>query len=191
MSEEGFEVHGPHDHEIEHASAHGGQSMTAQIAMFTAIIATFGAIFGYMAGATQADAGLFKNNAAIIKTEAANKWNYYQAKSSKQNLWELALDLAPKTRVEFYTTEIARYKTEKAEIKKDAEKLEAEAKEWEERSDHEMHNHHRWAQATTVLQVCVALAAIALLTRKEWLKKCMYGVGGLGLILGAVAYFHI
>ena len=73
----------------------------------------------------------------------------------------------------------------------DAEKLEAEAKEWEERSDHEMHNHHRWAQATTVLQVCVALAAIALLTRKEWLKKCMYGVGGLGLILGAVAYFHI
>jgi Na+/glutamate symporter len=191
MSEEGFEVHGPHDHEIEHASAHGGQSMTAQIAMFTAIIATFGAIFGYMAGATQADAGLFKNNAAIIKTEAANKWNYYQAKSSKQNLWELALDVAPKTRVEFYTTEIARYKTEKAEIKKDAEKLEAEAKEWEERSDHEMHNHHRWAQATTVLQVCVALAAIALLTRKEWLKKCMYGVGGLGLILGAVAYFHI
>ena len=165
--------------------------MTAQIAMFTAIIATFGAIFGYMAGATQADAGLFKNNAAIIKTEAANKWNYYQAKSSKQNLWELALDVAPKTRVEFYTTEIARYKTEKAEIKKDAEKLEAEAKEWEERSDHEMHNHHRWAQATTVLQVCVALAAIALLTRKEWLKKCMYGVGGLGLILGAVAYFHI
>jgi len=191
MSEEGFEVHGPHDHEIEHASAHGGQSMTAQIAMFTAIIATFGAIFGYMAGATQADAGLFKNNAAIIKTEASNKWNYYQAKSSKQNLWELALDVAPKTRVEFYTTEIARYKTEKAEIKKDAEKLEAEAKEWEERSDHEMHNHHRWAQATTVLQVCVALAAIALLTRKEWLKKCMYGVGGLGLILGAVAYWHI
>ncbi len=191
MSEEGFEVHGPHDHEIEHASAHGGQSMTAQIAMFTAIIATFGAIFGYMAGATQADAGLFKNNAAIIKTEASNKWNYYQAKSSKQNLWELALDVAPKTRVEFYTTEIARYKTEKAEIKKDAEKLEAEAKEWEERSDHEMHNHHRWAQATTVLQVCVALAAIALLTRKEWLKKCMYGVGGLGLILGAVAYLHI
>jgi len=191
MSEEGFEVHGPHDHEMEHASAHGGQSMTAQIAMFTAIIATFGAIFGYMAGATQADAGLFKNNAAIIKTEASNKWNYYQAKSSKQNLWELALDVAPKTRVEFYTTEIARYKTEKAEIKKDAEKLEAEAKEWEERSDHEMHNHHRWAQATTVLQVCVALAAIALLTRKEWLKKCMYGVGGLGLILGAVAYLHI
>ena len=106
MSEEGFEVHGPHDHELEHAGEHGqggGKNMTSQIAMFTAVIATFGAIFGYMAGATQADAGLFKNNAAIVKTEAANKWNYYQSKSSKQNLWELALDVAPKNRVEFYT----------------------------------------------------------------------------------------
>ena len=34
------------------------------------IIATVGAIFGYMGGATQANAGLFKNNAAIKKTEA-------------------------------------------------------------------------------------------------------------------------
>jgi len=192
MSEEGFEVHGPHDHELEHAGAHGGeQSMTSQIAMFTAIIATFGAIFGYMAGATQADAGLFKNNAAIIKTEASNQWNYYQSKSSKQNLWELALDVAPKSRTEFYTTEIARYKAEKAEIKKGAEKLEADAKEWEERSEHQMHNHHQWALATTILQVCVALAAIALLTRKSWLQKGMYGVGALGLIMGIVAYMHI
>ena len=90
-----------------------------------------------------------------------------------------------------YTPEIARYKSEKAEIKKAAEKLEAEVKEWEERSDHEMHNHHRWAQATTVLQVCVALAAIALLTRKNWLKKCMYAVGGGGLVIGLLAYLQI
>jgi Na+/glutamate symporter len=191
MSEEGFEVHGPHDHELEHASEHSGQGMTSQIAMFTAIIATFGAIFGYMAGATQADAGLFKNNAAIIKTEASNQWNYYQAKSSKQNLWELAIDLAPKSRTEFYSSEAARYKSEKNDIKKGAEKLEAEAKEWEERSEQEMHNHHRWAQATTVLQVSVALAAIALLTRKSWLQKCMYGVGASGLLLGLLAYFHV
>jgi len=194
MSEEGFEVHGPHDHELEHAGEHGhggGKNMTSQIAMFTAVIATFGAIFGYMAGATQADAGLFKNNAAIVKTEAANKWNYYQSKSSKQNLWELALDVAPKSRVEFYTTEIARYKTEKAEIKKEAEKLEADSKDWDEQSDHKMHNHHQWALATTILQVCVALAAIALLTRKSWLQKGMYGVGALGIVMGIVAYMHI
>jgi len=74
MSEEGFEVHGPHDHALEHpGNSHG--SSTNQIAMFTAIVATLGALFGYMGGATQANAGLYKNNAAIKKTEASNQWN--------------------------------------------------------------------------------------------------------------------
>ena len=43
--------------------------MINQIAMFTAIIATVGAIFSYMGGATQANAGLFKNDAAIKKKQ--------------------------------------------------------------------------------------------------------------------------
>ena len=191
MSGHGFHVHGPHDHELEHAAqGHGGEH-TNSIAMFTAIIATVGAIFGYMGGATQANAGLYKNNAAIKKTEASNQWNYYQAKSSKQNLSELALELAPASKKEFYENEIKRYKSEKADIKKDAEKLEAEAKAWDERSDNEMHQHHRWAQATTALQVSIALAAIALLTRKDWLKKAMYVVGALGVGVGALAVMHI
>ena len=100
MSGHGFHVHGPHDHEIEHAqqgghgSGHENGGMINQIAMFTAIIATIGAIFGYMGGATQANAGLYKNNAAIKKTEAANQWNYYQSKSTKQSLAEMSRDLA-------------------------------------------------------------------------------------------------
>src|SRR5262245_64017050 len=103
MSGGGFHVHGPHDHELEHATQHaaehghgaGSASMTNQIAMFTAVIATVGAIFAYMGGATQANAGLYKNNAAIKKTEASNQWNYFQAKSTKQSLAEVSRDLAP------------------------------------------------------------------------------------------------
>jgi Na+/glutamate symporter len=197
MSGSGFHVHGPHDHELEHAAqngeAHGDRSgsMTSQIALFTAVIATVGAIFGYMGGATQANAGLYKNNAAIKKTEAANQWNYYQSKSTKQNLSELALELSPGTKKEFYETEIKRYKEEKTEIKANAEKLEALSKEWDQKSDEQMHQHHRWAQATTMLQVAIAMAAIALLTRKRWLKTCMYIVGVFGVGIGALAVAHI
>lgn len=206
MSGHGFHVHGPHDHELEHAvhgAAHDGHGahdhgsssadkrMTNQIALFTAVIATVGAIFGYMGGATQANAGLFKNNAAIKKTEASNQWNYYQAKSSKQNLAELALELAPDARKDFYRDEIKRYKSEKAEIKAKAEALEAEASDWDHRSDEQMHQHHRWAQATTALQVSIALAAIALLTRKKWLEWGMFALGGLGVAVGAAAALHI
>ena len=194
MSGHGFHVHGPHDHEIEHATQghaeHGG-SHTNSIAMFTAIIATVGAIFSYMGGATQANAGLYKNNAAIKKTEASNQWNYYQAKSSKQNLSELAIELAPAGKKEFYQDEIKRYKSEKSEIKQGAEKLEAEAKAWDDKSESEMHLHHRWAQATTALQVAIAMAAIALMTRKKWLEVAMYGMGVVGVAIGALAMMHI
>jgi Na+/glutamate symporter len=192
MSEGGFHVHGPHDHELEHAAqGHAKHENAGAIAVVTAILATVGAIFSYMGGATQANAGLYKNNAAIKKTEASDQWNYYQAKSNKQNLSELAVALAPAERQEFYKAEAERYKKEKEEIKKQAEKLEAESKDWDGKSEQQMHQHHRWAQATTALQIAIALAAIALLTRRRWVEYAMYGVAGLGMIVGALAMLHI
>lgn len=192
MSGGSFHVHGPHDHELEHAT-HGaahGDSMTNQIAIFTAIIATVGALFSYMGGATQANAGLYKNNAAIKKTEASNQWNYFQAKSTKQSLAEVSRDLAPADRREVYQAKVDRYEKEKNEIKAEAEKIEAEAKAWDQKSDDQMHAHHRWAQATTVLQVSIALAAIVLLTRKKPLEWLMFGSGAVGVALGVAAALH-
>jgi len=191
MSGAGFHVHGPHDHEVEHAAHHEPTGMAGQIAVVTAVIATIGALFAYEGGATQANAGLLKNDAAIKKTEASNQWNYYQAKSSKQNLSELALELVPEARKPFYQDEIKRYKAEKAEIKAAAEKLEAEAKDFDERSAAQMHQHHRWAQATTALQVAIAMAAIALLTKSKKLEYLMFGVSAIGIALGAAAWFHL
>jgi Na+/glutamate symporter len=195
MSGHGFHVHGPHDHELEHAQQGGGHGdsggMINQIAMFTAIVATVGAIFGYMGGATQANAGLYKNNAAIKKTEASNQWNFFQSKSTKQSLAELARDLAAEDKKAFYQVKVDRYEKEKNEIKLVADKLEADATEWDKKSDDQMHQHHRWAQSTTVLQVCIALAAIALLTKKKWLEYAMFATGGIGLIVGILASLHV
>jgi len=190
MSAGGFHVHGPHDHELEHAAQHDPAGMAGQLAVVTAILATVGALFAYMGGATQANAGLYKNDAAIKKTEASNQWNYYQAKSGKQNLSELALELAPESRKTFYADEIKRYKAEKAEIKLAAEKLDAESKTWDDKSAEQMHQHHRWAQATTALQIAIAMAAIALLTKKRWLEKLVFGVSGVGLAVGIAAWLH-
>jgi hypothetical protein len=198
MSEAGFHVHGPHEHEMEHAIEHAGDhadaghgNMVNQIAVVTAVIATVGAIFSYMGGATQANAGLLKNDAAIRKTEASNQWNYFQAKSTKQSLAEVSRDLAPADRQAFYQAKIDRYEKEKNEIKTEAERIEAAGKEADKQSEIQMHQHHRWAQATTVLQVSIALAAIALLTRKKWLEWGMFGVAGLGVAIGALALLHI
>ncbi len=196
MSGGSFHVHGPHDHELEHATQaagghHKSDRLTNQIALFTAVIATVGAIFAYMGGATQANAGLFKNNAAIKKTEASNQWNYFQAKSTKQSLAEISRDLAPPDKREAYQAKVDRYEKEKNDIKAEAEKIEAEARAWEARSDEQMHLHHRWAQATTVLQVSIALAAIVLLTRKQPLEWAMFATGVVGVSIGVMAMLHL
>jgi hypothetical protein len=144
MSGHGFHVHGPHDHELEHAASgghgndhghgasnaedtagRGGMSMTSKIAVCTAVIATVGAIFSYMGGATQANAGLYKNNAAIKKTEASNQWNYFQSKSTKQALAEFARDTAADdNRRQGWQMKVARYEQEKTDIQTAARKLE-------------------------------------------------------------------
>jgi Na+/glutamate symporter len=204
MSGGTFHVHGPHDHELEHAQQHAaeghgdaahrgvaGGSMTNQIALFTALIATVGAIFAYMGGATQANAGLYKNNAAIKKTEASNQWNYFQAKSTKQSLAEISRDLAPADKQPTYQAKIERYEKEKKDIQAQAEAIEAESKDWDKQSDAQMHLHHRWAQATTALQVSIALAAIALLTKKKWLEMGMFAMGAVGLCIGVAAVLHV
>ena len=189
MSDHGFHVHGPHDHAVEHA-AHGDDKFSGKIAVMTAILATVGAMFGYEGGATQNDAAMFKNDSAIKKTAASNQWNYYQAKSNKQNLSELAISL-PGVDKDKYKDEVARYKSEKEEIKKKAEELEKESTEWNEKSDHKMHEHHQWALATTAIQIAISLAAITLLTRKKWMEYASYGVATIGLVLGLLAWFQI
>lgn len=191
MSGHGFHVHGPHDHEVEHVAQHGGDSFTSRLAVLTAILSTVGAIFGYMGGHSQNSALLYKNEAAIQKTSASNQWNYYQAKSNKQNLAELSIVLTKGEAQKKYEQEVARYKREKDEIKVDAEKLEALAKEADKKSEAEMHVHERWALATTLLQIAIALAAITLLTRKRWLLAGVYGSTGLGLVVGVMGYLHL
>ena len=186
MSGEEFHVHGPHDHALEHAE-HGGDGFTSRLAVMTAILSTVGALFGYMAGATQNEALLHKNSAGIKKTEASDTWNRYQSKSNKQNLAELAAGLSDGERKRHYEDEVARYKSEKEDIKKDAEALEAEVKAFDQQSDEAMHLHHRWAQAMTAVQIAISLAAITLLTNKRWLYWGSLGVAGLGTALAVAA----
>ena len=189
MSEE-FHVHGPHDHEVEHQAQHG-DPFAGRIAVATAIFATIGAMFGYMGGHTQNEALLYKNEAAIRRAEASDQWNFYQAKSNKQNLAELGATLTTGDQQARYQAEVARYNKEKNEIMPEAKKLEEAAKTAEEQSEASMHVHHRWAQATTLIQIAIALAAITILTRNRGLQYTSYGVAAAALVVGALALAHV
>jgi uncharacterized protein (DUF305 family) len=200
MSENGFHVHGAHDHAVEHG-AHSGDSLASRIAVMTAILSTVGAVFSFQGGFTQNEALmhknqsiLYKNESVLKKTQASNQWNYYQAKSSKQNLAELAAAIVPAAQRQQYLDEVERYKKEKKEIQAEAEKLEADVAKYNALSDESdkksaeaMHPHHQLAMAMTLIQIAISLASITVLTRKIWL---FWGAGvaaGIGFVLWVTA----
>ena len=183
----GFHVHGAHDHAVEH-QAQSGDKLGGQIAIFTAILASVGAIVSYQGGDTQNQAMLYKNEAVLKKAHASDQWAFYQAKSSKGHLMELALVVAPASKHDYYKAQIEKYDAEKKEIKQRAEALEAESEHANEASEHAMHPHHRLAESMTLIQIAISLASITVLTRKKWLFA-IAGVAAIGgLVLWGLAF---
>ncbi len=188
MSGHGIHVHGAHDHAVEHESHKPG--LGQQVAIFSAILATVGAIVSYYGGHTQNEALLFKNEAVLKKAEASNMWNYYQAKSTKQNLAEFASGIATDPRaVEKFQAEVKRYAGEKDDIRKQAEALDKQSLEASERSTHALHPHEKLAMSMTLLQIAIALASITVLTQKRWLLAGAGLAALAGAGVGIVAWF--
>jgi hypothetical protein len=187
MSGEEMHVHGPHDHAVEHAAHESG--LGQQVAIFTALLATVGAVVSFLGGHTQNNAILYKNEAVYKRAEASDQWNYYQAKSMKQNLAEFAAAMAqdPKLAAK-YTADAQRYATEKKAIERDARAFEAEAHRFSDESAHALHPHHKLAVSMTLLQIAIALASITVLTRKRWLIYVAGASALMGAVLGAIAW---
>ena len=73
----------------------------------------------------------------------------------------------------------------------EAEKLEEASKAAEAKSEAAMHTHHRWAQAMTLIQIAIALAAITILTRQKAMGFGALGVAIASIALGVLAAAHI
>jgi len=164
----------------------GGDGFAGKVAVLIAILATLGTMFGFIGSAAHSNAALYKSNAAIAKTSAANAWGHYQAKASRQNLAELASEL-PGVDQAHYRGEIQRYGQEKDAIRQEAERFEATSDTWNTRSEKELHRHRQWSAASVAQQIAISLAAITLLSRRTWLLTMTSAVAAFGITLAIFA----
>jgi len=187
MSGHEMHVHGAHDHAVEHEGHKRG--LGQQVAIFSAVLATVGAIVSFLGGHTQNNALLFKNEAVLKRAEASDQWNFYQAKSMKQNLAELASTIATDPeKAAKYRGEAQRYANEKKDIEKEARALEAKAADFNKQSETALHPHHFLSISMTLLQIAIALASITVLTQKRWLLAAAAVSALAGAVLGIVAW---
>lgn len=189
---EEFEIEGPEKEQIEHHAVHGKDNFASKIAVLTACLATVGALCGYEGGKTLTEATLVKNESAIVKTEAADKWSFFQAKSIKQSLAENSADNTTNEILkEKFLKKAETYSKDKNTIQEEAKKLDEKAESLNKESEEIIHHHHRWAQAMMALQIAISLAAITILTKKKWMFFTSLGVSLVGLILTVMGFIQI
>lgn len=174
------------DEEMEKESG----ALLRTIALTTALFAALASVASLQAGGTVNEALEFKTEAARLQSEASDQWAYYQAKGVKgavaeasRNAW-LAAD---KTPPEELAKNEERYANEQHEIQEKARELEKQRDEKSGEADHLMHHHHFYAYSVALLQVAIALGAVAALTRKRlaWVGSTVLGLAGLGVFAWA------
>jgi hypothetical protein len=154
------------------------------LSLSTAIIAVFAAVASLMSGSNSNEAILDKSEAMLGQSLASDQWAFYQAKGIKASIASGQAGIIADTKPDAAAKlegDAKRYSVEQEEIKREALKLEAEVKAKNEESAELMERHHKFAICVTLLQISIALSAIAALTRLKplWFVGLAVSAGGL------------
>jgi len=164
-----------------------GGSFLKTIALTTAILAVVAAVAALESGSTVNEALFIRSDASRLQAEASDKWAFYQAKGIKAAVQEasrtswLSIGKEPPSE---YGEKVRRYTEEQAGLQREAQDLERRRDERIEESEHLLHRHHRFAASVVLLQIGIALGAVAALSRQKliWWASLISGVIGAGLL---------
>jgi Domain of unknown function (DUF4337) len=191
---EGPEVETEKLHEAIHEELEKeGGDFLKRIALTTAILAAVAAIASLLAGATVNEALVLKTEATRLQAEASDQWAYYQAKGIKAAVAEASgtsWAAIGKPAPEQYAANQKRYLDEQKEIQVKAKELEKERDAKSLEADHLLHRHHRFADAVALLQVSIALGAVAALTRNRLVWVGSIAVGLFGCVLFGLTFLR-
>lgn len=187
MSEEDWEIRGVHEDVIEERIGRG-EPLEQRIALFSAILATLGAIVSFLGGHEQNDALYYKNEAVLMKARASDNWSYYQAEDLKRHLAEVTL-MTMRAPAHDYAADANRYAAKARMLRSKAEDYDRKSDEADTESRRALRPHTKLAIAMTFLQVGIALASISALTHRRWLLGGAAISGALGIGLALAAWF--
>lgn len=131
------------------------------------------------------------NDSTFQQAKASDQWSYYQAKSIKQNLYEVTResvithgDTNPTAgqKQEDVSAKIAKYEAEKTKIKSDAETFEKLRDKARQDASEASRLGSGMGSAVAMFQISIALGSICLLTKKKSLWYLSIAIGVIGAI---------
>ena len=153
------------------------------IALSTALFAALAAIVSLQAGSTVNEALVLKTEGTVLQAKASDAWSYYQARGIKAAIAKSALQpwlAAGKPPPPALANEEDRNRQAQREIQRQARLFEQARDEKSAEADKLLNKHHYFAQSVALLQVGIALGAVAALTRKRaaWWTSLALGLAG-------------
>lgn len=169
-----------HEEHAEVETERKTASWLTYVGLGTALLAVFAAI-----GAVQS--GALINEGLINQIKASDTWNEYQASRQKDHMYTLALNAmadangtyAPKAaaaRTKQYRAKVAEELSKERERSAEAQKLERE-------SIAQISKHHYFEYSVGLIQVAIALSAIATLAKVKLVWYVGLLAGAVGIVL--------
>ncbi|HEY8064328.1 MAG TPA: DUF4337 family protein [Methylosinus sp.] len=187
MSEAMTTEHLEHAEHAEHVAHEGTPFMTqvsVTIAVFAVVAATIGSLETIETAATLGA----QNAAALSQSKASDQWAFFQAKSIKKSVNEVAARQGG-PQAELIGREAKRYDDESKAIKIEAEGLEHHVEEHLHEAEHHEHRHHILTVAVTLVHAAIAIATIAIITRgRRWPWYGGLALAASGVVLAGYAY---
>ncbi len=188
MSESPTE-HFEHAEHAEHIAASGDRFLmrvSITIAILAVVAATVGSLETIETAASIGD----KNESVLIQNKATDNWSFYQAKSIKKNMYDIAAtNAAGSPAADTFKAQSKRYASDEKEIGDKGEAYEKQVEAKLHDSERHEHRHHILTIATTLLHISIAIATIAIIMRRaRWPYYSAIALGVLGVIGAAYAY---
>ena len=173
--------------ELEHAehAAHAAAELGLAIPLSITVMAVIAAVFGSLETTAASTAVLARSDAAVRQGEASDLWSFFQARSIKKNMYDLAAQQAGHQAPDdaaALTAKAEDYAKEENDLQAKAKAKEEEVRTQEAISETAMERHHRFAIATNIVHLAIALASVSIFARRRWLWY-----GSLVVVVGGIA----
>src|SRR5579875_1679652 len=165
---------------------HEKDAFAGRVSILVAVLAVVTAATSSLENTETAGAITDSSRAVLAQDKATDQWNFYEAKSLKNNMLDIAAS-AGGAKAADYAKKSAHEASDEASALGQAKTFEHARDEAIESSERHERRHHRLAIAATLLEIGIAISTIAIITRRHWpwAMAAVLGAGGLVVAISA------
>lgn len=164
--------------EIHHESEHETDAAGQKVGLLAAVLAVFLALVTIASHRTHTET-------VLLRTEANDRWQYYQSRRIKFHSLELGEDLVAVlgAKNEATVKALARYQVEKERYQKEGEEVQAEARNLEKEARQAEQRAQRYDFGEGLLEIALVLSSLYFIARKKLFPIAGIVAGIVGLAI--------